>query len=261
MAKLSIGKAWEETVPFVKREGHLLFPVAFALIALPIVVLMQMLPADYTGFTAGAGGAKPQPLPPMYSLGFMVVAVLSMMGALTIYALALRPGISVGEALMRAMRRTPALLGALLLVGMAVGLIMLVLVLVLGMLAAAVGPAAAAALLPILVGGLLTLASARFLLLNVVVAEEGLGVLASIRRGWDITRGQLWRLVVFLIIFFALLIVVQSAAQGILGVVGTLIGGPDIGRLLGGLAGAIAGGVIQVYLLVMTARIYLQLRA
>ena len=34
MTSLSIGKAWEETVAFVKREGALLFPVAFVFLAL-----------------------------------------------------------------------------------------------------------------------------------------------------------------------------------------------------------------------------------
>lgn len=259
MATLSISKAWEETVAFVKREGQLLFPVAFALIALPFVILIEMLPANYAGFNPAAGG-KPPEVPPIIAIGFLISGILSIMGALTIYMLALKPGISVGEALQRGVRRTPVLLGALILVGLVIGIGILALVLMLGMLALAIGPGVAKFLASFLIGGVLTYASARFLLLNIIVADTGLSVIASIRESWTMGRGHVWRLILFLVVFFLLLAVVQSAAQAIFGLIGRLIGGAELAGLLGALGGAIAGSAVQVYLLVMTARIYAQVK-
>ena len=44
MANLSITEAWNETVAFVTREAHLLFPVSFLLIALPAGLAQLLAP-------------------------------------------------------------------------------------------------------------------------------------------------------------------------------------------------------------------------
>ncbi|HKX35088.1 MAG TPA: hypothetical protein VJM79_00270, partial [Rhizorhapis sp.] len=112
MAQLSIGAAWEETLAFVKREGTLLFPVALVFLALPAVVLQLLAPKELrtAGMVEEASNA-PQ-LPPGFLLAMLVVLLVSMLGILAINALALRPGISVAEALQLAIRRMPVLIGA-----------------------------------------------------------------------------------------------------------------------------------------------------
>ena len=49
-----------------------------------------------------------------------------------------------------------------------------------------------------------------------------------------------------------------QAAQAVFGLVGTLIGGPNGGRLIGSVAAAAVSTVVQVYMLVMLARLYRQ---
>ena len=90
MATLSVAAAWDETVAFVRREGRLLFPVSFMLIALPAALAEALSPA-------GAAGEPPAPGP--WLLIFPVALLLSAIGNLAISALALRPGASVAEAL------------------------------------------------------------------------------------------------------------------------------------------------------------------
>lgn len=259
MSILSIGKAWEESVVFVKREGKLLFPVALALIALPFVIALETFPATFFNHVPTSA----QPLPPLPAgavLAMVIAGLLAVIGALAIYVLALRPGTSVGEALQLAVRRTPILVGA----GVLIGLALTVLVMLLSVIGAAfvmVGGKTVLTLMSALIIVALAYVSARFLLLNVVVVDTDLGVWPAIRQSWQVTAGQMSRLFGFVALFMVLLIVVQSAAQAVFGVLGGVVGGPDLARLLGGLASASAGAVIQVYFLVMTARIYRQLRA
>src|SRR3546814_2324294 len=78
-------------------------------------------------------------LPPQFLLGMGVVILMAMLGALALYALALRPGISVAEAIQLAFRRLPVLIGsALLLVAGFIG-IAIVLSLIGGIVAGVVG--------------------------------------------------------------------------------------------------------------------------
>ena len=44
MATISIGKAWEEAVAFIRREATLLFPVALLFVALPGLIVQEMTP-------------------------------------------------------------------------------------------------------------------------------------------------------------------------------------------------------------------------
>ena len=52
-----------------------------------------------------------------------------------------------------------------------------------------------------------------------------------------------------------------GAAQAVFGVIGTLVGGQNGGRLIGGVAAAAVSTVVQVYMLVMLARLYRQAEA
>lgn len=49
MRKLSISDAWTETLALVKREGRLLFPVAFALYTVPSVLVQFLAPEMSAG--------------------------------------------------------------------------------------------------------------------------------------------------------------------------------------------------------------------
>lgn len=260
---LSIGKAWEETVAFVKLEGALLFPVAFLFLALPVVIFQQMIPPDMMAnlLRVEATGAKPvaPDLPPSFWIGFILVLIVSLTGALTLYALALRPGISVSEAMRLSLRRLPVLMGAGLIVGAATMLAMILLSLIVALFSFVGGTAAVTVLVTAAVVAVMIFASVRLLLLNAVAIDRPVAALAAVKQSWALTRGQFWRLFAFLALFIVLSVVAQTAVQSIFGVIGGLAGGATIGVLVAGLAVAALSAVLQVYFMVMTARIYRQL--
>src|SRR3546814_10435200 len=105
MIRVSIGAAGEETLACVKREGTLLFPVELLFLALPGVVLQLLLPDSMHQTEPMKEISATSQLPPQFLLGMGVVILMPMLGALALYALALRPGISVAEAIQLAFRR------------------------------------------------------------------------------------------------------------------------------------------------------------
>lgn len=265
MKPLSIGKAWEETTAFVKREGSLLFPVAFLFMALPVVIFQQIVPPELLAEVMkaqSAGGAATVPqLPASFWIGFLVTMVIGLIGALTLYALALRPGISVGEAMRLGLQRIPVLMTAGLLVAAGTMIAIIALTLVVALFSVLGGSRSVTALVMAALIGTMMFVAARLLLLNAVAIDRPIGAVDAIRQSWRLTQGQFGRLFAFLAIVIILGVVTQAAVQSIFGVLGALIGGAEIAVLAAGLATAALSAIIQVYFLVMTARIYRQLEA
>jgi len=251
MATMSIGKAWEEAVAFVAREAALLFPVALLFVALPVVVLQEMTPPELIAWSAAPKAGTMPPVPGSYWLALILTVILAWFGSLTLFALALRPGISVAEALKLSLSRLPVLLGTSLLAGLLLFLAVMLVSVPLVFVGGVAGPIVAIVGLGLFVG-------ARLALLNPVVIDDHLGVVASLRRAWSLTRGHFWRICGFLVILLLLSTVAGSAAQAVVGVVGGLVAGADGARLAGGIAAAAVSGVVQVYMLVMLARLYRQ---
>jgi hypothetical protein len=257
---MSIGKAWEEAVAFVAREATLLFPVALLFVALPGVILQEMTPPELQAWFAEPKMDAIPAMPPGFGLAMLLTIILIWFGSLALFALALRPGISVGEALRLSIARLPVLIGtALVVVGIVsaifvgAALVGVVFSLASRQLAAAVG-----ILLGFGAAGLIFFASIRLVLLNPVVIDTRLGVMASLRQAWALTRGYIWRLFGFLIIVMLLSTIAGSAAQAIVGSLVGLASGAEAARFAGGLAGAAVSSVAQVYMLVMLARLYRQ---
>lgn len=263
MTTMSIGKAWQEAVAFVAREATLLFPVALLFVALPGLILQEMTPPELAAWSLAPKMDTMPDVPASYGIGLMIAIVLIWFGSLSLFALALRPGISVGEALRLSLNRLPVLLGtALVVLGALLGLLMtIILVAVIVSLASKAAGASLGLLLGFVMVGIALFVSVRLMLLNPVVLDSGAGVKESLRRAWALTRGHFWRLLAFILILTLLSAIVASAAQSIFGLLGSLLAGPDGARLAGGIAGAIVSTVIQVYMLVMLARLYRQATA
>lgn len=255
MATISIGKAWEETLAFVKREGTLLFPVALVFLALPAVVLQLVAPEQMHPMAE----VGPQQLPPAFIFSMLLVILIGMLGMLAIYALSLRPGISVAEALQLAVRRMPVLMGsmALLLAGFTV--LFLILSLLGAVFVPAMGTTGAASVVVLMAAPVLLFVMVRLLLLYAILLNEPVGSVEAIRRGWRLTTGQFWKLFAFVMALVMLALIIQLVSRSLFGIAGGLIGGSALATLFAGLAVAIVNAVIQVYYLVMTSRIYRQL--
>lgn len=256
MAKLSITAAWEETAAFVRREASLLFPIAFLLMSLPAAILQALAPMTEPGKLPEAGP---------WLLFVPVLLVASLVGALAISWLALRPGASVGEALQLGLRRFLPLLGAALLAGCALAMVMLPVLMLVGLLAVA-APAAATALGGLLLAILLPFylfVWVRLILMTPAAAVEPLGPVALVRRSWRLTAGHSWKLLGFLLLVIVVALVTMMAVAAVFGlVILALVGTPQPGNLamfLISLVSALVQAAVSGIFTAFIARIYVQL--
>lgn len=262
MTTLSIGKAWEDSIAFVRREWQLLFPVAFLFVALPVAILQQMVPPEMTQWAMTREGDPPV-LPASFWMAIMLTSLITSFGSLALYALALRPGISVGEALQLGVRRFGTLL-LIMLVFMG-AMLALTIALTLFFVGFSILSKAVAAVLAIVLGlaaiVLGVLVGVRMMLLNPVLIDTALGPVDAIRRSWTLAKGHFWRLFGFILVIAIFSFVVTQAAAVVFGSIAGLLGGATAARVVGELASIIISTVAQVYFLVMLSRIYRQLEA
>jgi len=267
MANLSITAAWEESVAFVRREGRLLFPVSFMLIALPVAVTEALTPASAAGQPPASGA---------WLVLFPVALLLSAIGNVAITSLALRPGISVGEALRHGAARLPALLGVALIAGIASFILfMLIVTVAVSAVPGAVDAAKAGAAneaftkaVVLAMVALLPLAAyfgARLLLITPLAAGEEGGPFRLIARSWTLTKGHVLRLIGLVLLvtvaYGALLIAIQSVVGlAVIALVGPPVPG-SIGAFIVTLVGAGVTTLASPYLATLIARVYAQLAA
>jgi len=244
---VSIGVAWAEARDFLRREAGLLFPVALLFIAIPVALIFEAIPAELR--QAPVPGVARTPIPGTSLILILVCSLIMVGGTLTCYALSVKPGISLGEALAHGFRRLPVALGSALIVAVALGVPMVFLT--------AASPQ---------LGTLLTLIaafllSAKLLLINVVIVDQPCGPIEALRVSWAMSRGILGRLLLFVIGISIPVMLAQTVAEVLLGLGGLALGGPEVGRQMGIIGAAAALSVGQLVMIVMTSRIYRQITA
>lgn len=258
MAKLSISRAWEETTRVLAHDGRLLASVALALVLLPEVVTSVVVPPP------NLSGEQPPSWVPILSI---LVAVLGLIGQIAIIRLALGPTTSVGQAILHGLRRFLPGLGAVLLFGIP---LVIVLAVLFGMLA---GPTAMQALrngnidassgrVILLLSILIVLVSARFQLIMPVTTAESGGPIHILRRAWELASGHYLRLLGFLLSIILTALVVLLAAQFLGGIIARAFFGDAKPLSVAALIIALISGVVQTGFVVVVstllARIYAQ---
>jgi hypothetical protein len=258
MRGLSISTAWEETKIILARDGRLLTTVALALVALPEIVEAVLVPAP------NLSGQQAPSWTPVLSI---IVALLGLIGQIAIIRLALGPTTSVGQAISHGLRRFLPGLGAILLFGIP---LILVLALLFGVLA---GPTAmeglrtgnmdaSAGRVLLLLAILILLVSARFQLIIPVTTAEAGGPIQILRRAWDLASGHYLRLLGFLMAIIVTALIVLLAAQFLGGIIGQLFFGDAKPLSLAALVIALISGLVQTAFVVVVstllARIYAQ---
>jgi amino acid transporter len=182
------------------------------------------------------------------------------LGSLTITAMAFGHG-DAGDAFSRALRRSPAALGAVLL--LAIGAVLLALPFAVLMVVASAGGKAAGAMIGLLLGLVFIIAWVRLMLMTSVAAAEAGGSFAILKRSWNLTRGHTLRLFGFVLVVVIVFLVVMLAVSAIFGSVIILAAGqPQDGNLssvLIALVGGITNAALGLFLTAMIARIYVQL--
>jgi hypothetical protein len=254
MSALSITDAWNETAAFMRREARLVLPVGFMLIALPGAIVQAATPATQPN-------QLPEPGMWLALIPFALIATL--IGNLAISVLALRPGVSVAEAIQQGARRFLPVLGAALLIGLGSMIALLPVVLVAAGLAVALGIAALAAIPALLVIPLLIFLWTRMLLANPIGAVETGGPVAILKRSWALTAGRFWQLLGFLILLMIAAMVASGAVGAVGGTLITLAFGPirpdNLSFYLTLILATLVQTILASLFAVMVARIYAQL--
>lgn len=257
MSQLSINRATAWTQAFLKAEWRLALPVALALVGLPAVVLELVAPLP----------ASPEAMPAL-NAGMLLaipVVVATMVGAGAVTALALVPGISVGEAIRAGARRCGVLFAAWLL--SLLGLVALVVVAaILASLAGMAGGAGQPAVLTLallLIGVTALLVGVRLALLTPVVMDRAVGPVEALKESWRLTRGTFWRIAAVLALLLLAVLLFSAAVQGAMGVIGLLLarlaGLKTLGMILPLLAAALVNAIVSMVFWVFLAGLYREL--
>jgi hypothetical protein len=204
----------------------------------------------------------------LWMLFVPLVIILSIVGTLAISALALRRENVIGAAIGLGFRRFLPMLGASLLLGLAIALNIVPIVLALGLDPEALRNPSAATAGSVLLGLLLIIILAlslwvRLMVMTPVAAAERVGPVGIIKRSWALTRGHFWKLLGFIVLMLLVLAIVGGVIGLVLGIAVAAIAGPPEPGSLAGLVllliGALVNAAFGVVLTTMIARIYVQL--
>jgi len=103
----------------------------------------------------------------------------------------------------------------------------------------------------------------RMLMSSAVASAERIGPIAIVKRSWELTAGNWWRLFGFFLLFVIAALIVLAAVASVIGLLAKLLFGSldplTIGALVVSLVGQVVAAAISVLLMVMLARIYVQL--
>lgn len=249
---LSISKAWDETKAILIRDGRLIGAVGLALFVLPGLVLALVTP-----------DSPPRTLPPAgpWMIVALVVGFLSLVGQLAVIRLAMGPQLTVAEAIRHGVRQFPSYFGAVLIWLLPIWVVGYFLV---GQIVAdPENPRPAVALGLLGLTAVLAYFLVRFVVNAAVASAEGIGPLAILRRGWELTAGHWWKLFAFVFSFGIGVLALLFAVENVTGIFAKLtFGGVErgtVGALLVALASQLVNAAAYSTFFVMLARIYIQL--
>lgn len=245
--KLSISRAWDETRAILARDGKLFASVAAALIVLPGLVRDLATPA-----------AQPPKLPEpgAWVAVWLIAFLIAVVGQLALTRLALSERITVGEAIGHAARRMPFYFAAQMMWAIPMALVMVLLA------QGAEQKSPGAALGFLVVFGLFVFLSIRMVLTPAVATQERVGPVAILRRSWQLTSGNWWRLFGFVVLFLiGAAIFILAVLSVVTLIVKAVVGTPEafsVGALVISLVTQIVTAGVYVVLMTMLARLYAQ---
>jgi hypothetical protein len=251
MSKLSLSRAWEETLSVLARDGRLFLAVALALFVLPGLVLNVSMPP-----------LEPNQLPHvgLWMIVAVIAVLLSLVGQLAVIRLAMEPHVAVGEAITHALARLLPYIAAMLIWTVPVLLIGSGLY---GFLAAnPAHPSVTAALALIILCFVGAFIAVRLMLSSAVASAENVGPIGILRRSWVLSSHNWWRLFVFLVLFAIGALCLLWAIDSVFGLLVRMIvedAGPrSIGGLIISIISQLVSALLSVTFFVMLARIYVQ---
>ncbi|MEO6432396.1 MAG: hypothetical protein ABIO29_00250 [Sphingomicrobium sp.] len=261
MTSLSISRAWDETKADMAKDGRLFTRVALALIGFPTMISTLVAPA-------GISSDGTQPLwVDLVTLAFMLAALI---GQLALVRLALKPPMTVGEAIAHGAKRMPVYFVSVLVLVLILLIVAVPIVMVLSALGVPldtgiteVTPGIWLAAMAMVVA--MVFMGVRMIMTTPVACAEHVGPLSIIRRSWDLTRGHWLQLLGFLVGIVIAAAVVLTIIGILTGTIVNLALGPidpmSASALVVGLVQGAFNAAFSALFATMLARIYVQLSA
>jgi Membrane domain of glycerophosphoryl diester phosphodiesterase len=265
MSKLSIGKAWEEASAFLVREIRLVTPVALALFAVPAALMGWINPG---GQPATAPGGLGWPLT-------LIALIVTMIGQMSIAALAIGWSGSIGGVMALAARRVWGLLGTVLLVFVPLTILTIIAVAVLigsagitdpgEMTPQALAATPGIGIILIVLVLLFLFIGVRLFPISAIAITETANPLKLLSRSWRLTRGHFLRLLAVLLLVVIAAMAASIAVTTVVGSLMALVAGEpkpfSLSALITALADGIIASAISAISAAMVGRIYVQLSA
>lgn len=251
MSKLSLSRAWEETTAVLARDGRLFLAVGLALFVLPGLIVGVVMPQARAGEL---------PAPGVWLALALVAIIVWLVGQLAVIWLAIRPQVAVGEAIVHGAKRLVPYVVAVLAWLIPILVVGSALSAFLKMNASHPPLIAALALIALTIFG--AFLAVRLVLSSAVASAENLGPIAILRRSWELSRGNWWRLFVFVLLFWIGALCLVWAVGSVAGVLVRMafadLGPLTVGGLIVGIISQVLSSVLSIVFFVMLARLYVQ---
>ena len=256
---ISMSAIWDESAALIRRESHLLVPVALATVGIGSMISGLTQP-ETPAAGLGATGV----------LGFLVGNILVMLGTLALSALALMPGMSVGESIRLALARLPKMLGIAAMFVNALIVMMIPVAIILAMSGAAISPNMTAEDLPgvailcaLVIVAALIYVSARLITMSAAIVDRNPPIIEAIRSSFASTSGIVAKIVGVLLLFFIVTLVASGAVASISGILfgmlGKAVGAPLLGTGLTVLVTGMVSALLSIVSSVFAAMLYRKL--
>lgn len=233
--KLSYSAVWNDTTGLLRAHGALVTALAGVFLFLPTLLLAQILPDQPTpARTVAEAVAAGHEFVLANWPWLLLQSLLNMVGTIAILTLVFaRSGTSVGQAIVAGFTLLPFFFLASVLANLAIGIGLLLLI-VPGL---------------YLIGRLTPVGP-------VVVAEQERNPLSALRRSFQVTRGNGWRVLGLVLIVALAAAIAAMVANMLLGILFVLVAGQDLGGLLSAIVQAATGAAVTTLLVLLYAAIY-----
>jgi hypothetical protein len=267
--KLDMGKAWTQTTALIGANKDTISAIAGLFFFLPTFAAALLLPETSTTIPVAGQrqGGDPEvamqqaidQITALYADNWPVLLAISIagfIGSLSLLALLTDKGRpTVGEALGQGIRSIPTYIAAQIISALAAGVVV---GLPLGLMAALAPPAVTATAGLALIVLVIYLFVKFSLIAPVIAIDQERNPIAAMSRSWRLTKGNSVRIFAFIVLLFAVIVIIGALVQGVLTLILSAIGG-QVEAIGVGLVSALVNTVMTVIFLVVIASIHRQL--
>ncbi|MBV7259125.1 glycerophosphoryl diester phosphodiesterase membrane domain-containing protein [Erythrobacter crassostreae] len=256
--------AWSRAMVLARENFSLLTVIAGIFLLLPTVAIYLILPdmATLADPTANPD-MTPEQMVEMFApvLGWLFpIMLIQFVGYNAMVGLMGSSRPTVGQALGIGVKAMPSIIAAFVIFMVVYMLASIIVVIPVSILTAVTGAAAIGALAPIMILAVaIFLATRLSLTMPVVLIEATLNPFKAMKRSWDLTGPQQWRVMGFWAILVVAYIVILLLVSGLLGLIAAMAGGGLASGLILGLSNGAMAVVVGIGQCALAVSIYNQL--